>query len=143
MPLTMFIIPCDNPVQGDTKKACDSLIDVAEDVFVMDNRDINTMDKGMSGWYGYLFSNEWLDEGLRFALPYFMEKSQEDYLVLYKKVLMKKGALITPKIFQTPRIFRRDIEVEGPGSLIPINGEHLASLKVLDGWIREPHRLEQ
>jgi len=140
MPLTMFVIPCDNPEQADINKAKDSLTDVANEISVLDHRDINTMDKGMSGWYGYLFSNEWLDDGLRFALPFFLEKSEEDYLVLFKKVLEKKGALITPKIFQTPRIFRRDIEVEGPGSLIPINGEQLSSIKILDGWILEPHR---
>jgi hypothetical protein len=141
--LTIFVIPCDDPKQADIDKLKKSLLEVACEMCVMEHRDINSMDKGTSEWYGYLFSNEWFDEGLRFALPYFLEKSGEDYLVLFKKVLEKKGALITPKIFQAPRIFRRDIELEGPGSLIPIHGEQLSSLKILDGFILEPHRLVQ
>jgi len=140
MPLTMFVIPCDNPQQGDIEKLKKSLVDAADEICVIKHRDLNSSDKGMSGWYGYLFSNEWLDEGLRLALPYFMEQSEQDYLVLYKKVFEKKGALITQKIYQAPRIFRRDIELEGPGNLIPINSHKLSSVSVLDGWIMEPER---
>jgi hypothetical protein len=138
--LTIFVIPCDNPKEGDIEKLKESMRDLDVDVQVLDHRDLNKMDKGTRPWYGYLFSNEWFDEGLRFALPYFLEDQKIDYLVLFKKVIEDRGGVKEPKAFQAPRIFRADVEVMGPGDLNPVNAENLSYLKILDGWILEPDR---
>ena len=138
--LKLFVIPCDNPEDSNLTKLRESIGDLDVCVEIIGHRDLNSVDKGTYPWYGYLFSNEWLDDGLRFALPYFLEQEEIDYLVLFKKVIEDRGGVTEPKAFQMPRIFRSEIEVQGPGNLNPVNAEKLSFLKVLDGWIMEPHR---
>jgi len=138
--LNMFIIPCDNPEQSDILKLKKSLSDVAGHVSVLKHRDLNSLDKGTYPWYGYMFSNEWMDESLQYALPLFLEEEELDYLVLFKKVIEDRGGVTEPRAFQMPRIFRSHVELEGPGQLVPKNPQDLSFAKVLDGWILEPSR---
>ena len=141
MDLTMFIIPPDNPEESDCARARESVESICKVVHELSDRKIHDrVFHVTTQWYGYIFANEWFDEGLRFALPTFLRSREYDYLILCKKVFEERHQLMTPKMFVAPRLFRKYVELEGEGSLIPKNAADLNWVQVLDGWVLEPVR---
>lgn len=137
--MTLYVIPCDNPKESNIEKLKESAKDICDVIHVLDHRRLDEMSPETE-WYAYLFSNEWFDDSLTFALPMFLEDRNYDYLVLYKKVQEDISGAVVPKMFVAPRIFRSHIKLEGEGSLIPRNPDDLKFVQVLDGWIMEPVR---
>jgi len=140
--LTLYVIPCDNPEQANIQKLKESAEGVADRVEVLDHRRLDEVEPETE-WYAFLFSNEWLDEGLKFALPVFLEQTDSDYLILYKKVVENNFGTLVPRTFIVPRIFRSNIKLIGNDRLVPVGQEDLRFLQVLDGWILEPTRVIQ
>lgn len=128
--MTLFILPCDNPELHDPEKAKNSFGAVVVDSYILDVPVLDdVVDTVKNPWFAYIYSDETIDEKLRDALPIFL-KTKYDCLVLMKKVLQSGE----PKCFQSPRIFRRGVQIQ-PGLLIPKAAERLNFERVLDGWI--------
>jgi hypothetical protein len=144
--LTIYIIPCDDPSRSDFGRAEESFSEVASRVIQLDHRKLNEIKDHKNPYFGFIFSDEWIDEGLQEALPFYLaqKKPDFDYLVLYKKVFENVGGIQgTPKIFISPRIFRQGIVLEGKASLVPENPTAYKHMTVMDGWILEPERMIQ
>lgn len=137
--MTLYVIPCDNPEQSDIQRLKQSAKDVCDVIHVLEHRRLHEVEPETE-WYGYLFSNEWLDGPLTDALPIFFEDTKYDYLVLYKKVQEDLHGVVTPKMYVAPRFFRSYVKLESDGNLIPKDPEKLSFVQVLDGWIMEPTR---
>lgn len=86
--------------------------------------------------YGYIYDNEWLDEGLAKALPIFLNVPLWDVLVIFKKVKINNE----DKFFEAPRIFRSNVKMQ-EGTLLPEKDPARIHERVLDGWILEDDRL--
>jgi len=129
--LTLFIFPCDNLDLHDPKRAKSSFGKIVQFSQILENRRLDLEQHFETPWYGYIFSDEYLDDQAREALPIFLASDQFDCLVLMKKVIIN-GKI---KITQSPRIFRKDIRLM-ENTHIPENPQRLRFERMLDGWIR-------
>lgn len=129
--LTLFILPCDNKDLHDPERARASFGDIVRFSQTLKNRRLDLEKHFPTPWYGYIYSDEYLDDQARDALPVFLASNQFDCLVLMKKVLVD-GKM---KITQAPRIFRKDVRLV-EGKHIPKNPQRLRFEKMLDGWVR-------
>ena len=141
--ITVYVIPCDSPERSDYSKVTESLKPVADNVIWLEHRRLNERREHKTPYFGFLFSDEWLDVGLQEALPIYLSQKKPDfeYLVLFKRVIENVQGVRNTKIFQAPRIFRNDIIIAEGDSLVPENQESYKFLRVMDGWILEPERI--
>ena len=141
--LTMYILPCDNPERSDFNKSRESLSTVANRIIELDHRNLNQIGNHRAKYFGFIFSDEWIDDGIKESIPLYLAQKRPDFdiLVLMKKVLENTNGIRNDKIFQSPRIFRKDIKIESAGNLVPVEPEKYKFMRVLDGWILEPERI--
>lgn len=84
-------------------------------------------------WYGILYDNEHISEGLRGSLPFHMGT---DFDVL--QVVKDEGATVDGDgMIQCPRFFRKTVTLPEE-SLMPSKLQDLRYSLVMDGWIK-PH----
>jgi len=129
--LTLFVFPCDNKDLHDPERAKASFGDTVQFSQILEARRLDLEKDFQTPWYGYIFSDEYLDDQARDALPVFLASDQFDCLILMKKVLVD-GEM---KVTQAPRIFRKDVRLV-ENTHIPENPQRLRFEKMLDGWIR-------
>ena len=86
-------------------------------------------------WFGYIYSNEWLDEVLNSAMPIYLQQYYFDCLIMWKKVI-ENGE---EKFFKMPRIFRNCVHI-AENTMMPEHHENIKFEIALDGWILENDR---
>ena len=128
--LTLYIFKCDNLKLHDPVRAKASFGDVVHFSKTLEGRRLDLIEQHPTPWYGYIFSDEYLDDEAQKALPIFLASDHFDCLVLMKKVLID-GEM---KVTQSPRIFRKDVRLM-EGMHIPENPQRLRFERMLDGWI--------
>ena len=128
--LTLYIFPCDKPPLHDPERAKKSFGSVVQFSCLLEDRRLDLEKDFQTPWYGYIFSDEFLDELAMRALPVFLASNQFDCLVMMKKTI-KNGQL---RVFQSPRIFKKDVKLI-ENLLIPENPQRLRFERMLDGWI--------
>jgi hypothetical protein len=131
--LTLYIITCDKPELHQPKKAIDSFGDIMCIYCKMTHRNIRKEIQDnpiVTDWYGYIFSDEMIDENAKKALPIYLEQGGFDSLVMMKKELNGDK----PKITQAPRIFHKSIVLE-ENIFLPENPDECKFERMLDGWI--------
>jgi len=122
--ITLFIVQSCADAKDPTE-TIDSFGVLASEVHqVASLEEINSTDRE-NDWYGVIYDNERLDEPLLEGLKVFIDQSDADVLVLYKK-----GETVS----KAPRIFRRHITLK-PGSLMP--EQDIKFETVLNGWIHD------
>ena len=125
--ITLFI------VQGcadakDPKESIDSFGKMASEVHqVASLKEINSTDRA-NDWYAVLYDNERIDEQLKEGLKVFIEQTDADVLVLFKKA--------GERAFRSPRLFRRNITLKD-GTLMPEQDAKFET--VLNGWVHDIH----
>jgi len=129
--LTLFVFPCDNPELHDPERAKTSFGNVVQFSQILKSRRLDLEKDFQTPWYGYIFSDEYLDDMARNALPVFLASDHFDCLVMMKKTLVD-GKI---KVTQSPRIFRKDVRLM-EDTHIPENPQRLRFEKMLDGWVR-------
>jgi hypothetical protein len=87
--------------------------------------EINSTDR-VNDWYAVIYDNERIDEPLLEGLKVFVEQSEADVLVLYRKK-DDTGS-------KSPRIFRRNITL-GDNTLMP--EQDVIFETVLNGWVHD------
>lgn len=131
--LTLYVIQCDHPEKHKPEKAIKSFGDIVYVFCEMTHRNIRkeiSQNSTATDWYGYIFSDERLDEEAAKALPIFLERGGFDSLVLMKKE-MDNGK---PRFTQAPRIFHKSIELKD-NTFLPDNPDECKFERMLDGWI--------
>lgn len=136
--LAIYILPCGNETHN-PPRAAESFEDIKYVV------KIETLDHAnlweLNGthyeykWFGYIYSNEWLDEELAKALPVFLQYDYFDCLILWKRVMDND----TPRAYRMPRIFKNWVRIT-EGGLLPEDGDDLRFEKALNGWVLESDR---
>ena len=126
--LTLFVIKGNG--KYDPIKAMVSFGDIVRYTKVLEDRRIDHIPVDTE-WYGYIYSDEWIDKRIKDALPVFLKAGYFDCLILMKKQL-DTGKL---RAFKAPRIFRREVKLE-KNMLIPKHPKRLTFETLLDGWIR-------
>ena len=132
MLMTLYIFPCDNPELHNPERAKASFGNVVQFSRILETRRLDLEKDFQTPWYGYIFSDEYLDDEVKTALPIFLASDQFDCLVLMKKAMVD-GKI---KVTQSPRIFRKDVRLM-EDTHIPENPQRLRFERMLDGWIRE------
>lgn len=130
--ITIYTIPCDDPKKTNYKRLEESLADMEAKIVKLDHRRLGEVREEDNPWWGFLFSNEYMDKNLVKAIPVFLQH-QFDYLVLHKKSIFNGEV----KVFTAPRLFRAHVHLEEGHSLVPKNPESLKFERVLDGWLRD------
>ena len=131
--LTLYIIPCDNPKLHKPEKAIESFGGIVRVYCKMTHRNIlleKQMNPIVTDWYGYIFSDEMIDERAKEALPIYLERERFDSLIVMKKELINGNTKIT----QAPRIFHRTITLKD-NTFLPENPDACRFERMLDGWI--------
>ena len=80
-----------------------------------------------SDWYCVMYDNEYISEGIQFALPMYFASTVADVLIFMKN----ESGYIT----QSPRMFRKHVELKGE-SLMPSEDQGLKYTRVMDGWVK-------
>lgn len=139
--LTLYVIPSDDPKKDDFQRVKDSFSGIDSDFVFLNHRDIWDISlRQNQPWYGYLFGNEWIDSSLRDSLPYYLAGAGDiSYLVFYKKVYENVMGVRNAKLFQAPRLFKKDVRLK-MGQHVP-EDPSLKYLTILDGWILETDRV--
>lgn len=136
--LAIYVLPCGKD-KIDPDRAARSFEDPQYEVktTVLRNADLWKLNGTHydSRWFGYIYSNEWLDEDLAKAMPVFLSQKYFDVLSLCKKVLDNGKH----RYFTMPRIFRNWIQLES-GGLMPQTCGLLRIERALDGWVMEDDR---
>lgn len=130
--LTLYVLPCDNKDLHKPEQAIKSFGGIVDIYYKMTHRNIRIekqVNPITSEWYGYIFSDEILDENAKKALPIFLEHGGFDSLIIMRKELIEGK----PKITQAPRIFHELISLKD-GTLLPEDPECKFE-RMLDGWI--------
>jgi len=130
--LTLYVLPCDNKELHKPEEAIESFGDIVSIYCKLIHRNIRIekqINPITSEWYGYIFSDELLDENARKALPIYLEHGGFESLIIMRKELIED----VPKITQAPRIFHRSISLRN-GTLLPEDTECRFE-RMLDGWI--------
>ncbi len=97
---------------------------------VIDHHELSDFnDLHYTPWFGYIISNEWIDEELASSLPIFLESGHFDCLVLMQKLEEEE------RFFQVPRIFRTGTVRIQKGNLLPENPQELKYERALNGWV--------
>ncbi len=125
--LTLFAIEADS--LQDPERAIESFGDIVEKSHILDGRRIDNIPVG-TDWYGYIYSDEWIDEQLKESLPVFLAAGYFDCLVLFKRVV-DQGE---PRVFTSPRIFKQSVKL-AKDMLVPEHPGPLTFEKCLNGWI--------
>ena len=127
--LSLYIIPCDNPLENRPEETEKSFGDVVTNTVVLGHRRLYEVDEKINPYYCYMFSNEVIDEQLRESIPIFL-KTGIDYFVLYRRRLVgdNNSFFISPRIFKAGILLCEDV-------MLPTNQRKLSFIKILDGWI--------
>jgi len=134
--LTLYLLPCDNPKLHNPERARESFGDVVRFTRTLKSRRLDLERHFPTIWYGYIFSDEYLDDQVRDALPIFLASDQFDALILMKKELIDGCEdACAVRVTQAPRIFRKHVRLE-EGKHIPRDPHLLIFERLLDGWIR-------
>lgn len=137
--ITIYVIPNDDPKRANIKKLKNSFGFEGVEFVSLDNRDLAAVNP-KTPYYGFLFDNEWLSDGLRFALPIWIANFHKfDYLVVFKRVFVLNNNIPEPHVFTVPRFFKSEVRLIND-SLVPENHEGLKFERVMDGWILETNR---
>lgn len=131
--LTLYVITCDHPEKHEPEKAIKSFGDTICISCRMAHRNIRKeMHENpiMTDWYGYIFSDEVLEEEAMIALPIFLKQSGFNSLILMKKEIYDGKLRFT----QAPRIFHKSIRLE-ENTFLPENPDECKFERMLDGWI--------
>ena len=129
--LTLYILTCDKPELHEPKKAIKSFGDIECIYCKMKHRNIRSDMKAnpiTTKWYGYIFSDEMLEEDAMNALPIYLEQGAFESLIIMKKEIIEG----VPRITQAPRIFHRSVKLQDD-AFLP-EGECKFE-RMLDGWI--------
>jgi len=128
--LVLYVFKCDNPKLHDPERAKASFGDVVHFSRILEDRRLDLVTDHPAPWYGYIFSDEYLDDDAKKALPVFLASDQFDCLILMKKIIVD-GKM---KVTQAPRIFRKDVKLM-ENTHIPENAQRLRFERMLDGWV--------
>lgn len=123
MELTVYLVDRG----GDREKAINSLKELEPVIVDKPNGTTPTsFSKCETDWYMVLFSDEYLEEKLRDAIPFFME-SDFEYFNVYR--MMDDG--VSQRYFVSPRLFRNHVVLNKHGE---VNGDYVGT-SILDGFI--------
>jgi len=132
--LTLYVLPGGGPEGDRPFRAASSYFKYMPlmTLHVIDHHELSDFnDLHYTPWFGYIMSNEWIDEELSSSLPVFLKYRQFDCLVLFQK--KREGE--TARVFEVPRIFRSGKVRIQEGSLMPENPGELKYERALNGWI--------
>lgn len=128
--LTLYVFPCDHKELHDPERAKASFGDIVQFSRVLEDRRLDLEKDFQTPWYGYIFSDEYLDNEAKKALPVFLAVGGFDCLIMMKKTLDNDL-----HVTQAPRIFGKHVRLV-EDTHIPKNHESLVFERMLDGWIR-------
>jgi len=129
--LTLYVLSCDKPELHKPELAIKSFGDTVGVLYQMTHRNIKDEPKVnpiTTKWYGYIFSDEMLEEDAMNALPIYLEQGAFESLIIMKKEIIEG----VPRITQAPRIFHKSIKLQD-NVFLP-EGECKFE-RMLDGWI--------
>ena len=129
--MTLYIFPCDCEELHDPERAKESFGDVVQFSQTLKDRRLDLVCNHPTPWYGYIFSDEYLDDKAKAALPTFLAVGGFDCLILMKKIMVDGEMRVT----QAPRIFKKDVRLV-ENTHIPEDHDSLIFERMLDGWIR-------
>ena len=124
--LTIFIIPSDKK-NADLEKTIASFSGIDTNIRVVGSPyQINNYEK-KGKWFGVFWDNEYIDEGVREALPVFFDHNNLELLILYKKENMIEATW-------RARLFRSHVYLldDYRPLCLWLNKEI-----ILDGWVLE------
>lgn len=131
--ITFFLVPSGSDT-ADPKKAFESVTKMPEEMKIEVKlvplnslSEVNAAPK-RTFWYGVIYDNEVLDEGLKEYLDVFLNSPDFDYYGVYKRTA---GG----KLSESPRLFRSSVKLK-EGSLVPEQWEALRFEHILNGWIK-------
>lgn len=84
-----------------------------------------------TAWFGYIYTDEYIDENIFAALPSYFASNEYDFYLMWKKTRHPEDKQVIP--LQSPRIFRTGLQLDQ--NLVPLNPEKLRYTTILDGWI--------
>jgi hypothetical protein len=122
--ITLFVVQsCADP--KDPAETIRSFGSMASEIHqVASLGEINSTDR-TNDWYAVMHDNERIDERLLEGLKVFVEYSDADALVLFKK---------GDRVFKSPRFFRRHITLQD-NTLMPEQDVKFET--VLNGWVHD------
>ena len=133
--LTLYVIPGGGPETNKPFKAAASFFKHMPlmTLHIIDHNDLNDFnDSIQTPWFGYVMSNEWLDDDLSRSIPIFLESGHFDCLVLMQKQVDAEGKA---RVFEVPRIFKtKNVRIQ-KWSLMPEHPEKLKYERALNGWL--------
>ena len=129
MSLTVCVVPCHINEKAYIDQAVDSFGNFASTVILLEeagnfNRIIHPNE-----WIAFIYSIEYLDEGLRDSLDTFLYAPLWDFYRLFKEDAHGR-------YFEAPRIFRAKIPIRRE-QIYPVDVELWRSERILDGMIKE------
>ncbi len=138
--ITLFIFPSDDHRPGDYangQRALRSFGDMVTKFNVLPSRRLDLQEDIKTPWYGYIWSNEYLEERLMLALPAYLESDIEAIIFMRLTVKDKKIVLDendNPKCSQSYRLFRSHVRLK-EFRHVPDNPDELKIERALDGFV--------
>lgn len=125
-PLTLYIMKSDNMVV--CPESVVSFGGVVEEVIFLDNRNLEEAVKSCkTRWFGYIFSNEYLQVDLGVELLLYLEQDKFDVIIFMQRLLVDDKF----KFLQSPRLFKREIKLKG---MYPLT-KNFTHIRALDGFV--------
>jgi len=131
--ITLYVITCDNPELHKPARAIKSFGDIVCFSYKINHRNLRMEMQSnpiSTEWYGYIFSDEKIDDTVREVLPIYLEQGGFDSLIIMKKEIIEDK----PRITQAPRIFHKTINLED-NTFLPEHPDKCRFERMLDGWI--------
>ena len=125
-PLTLYIMRSDNGVH--CPQSIPSFGGVVENSIHLEDRALSkAVRKCETKWFGYIFSNEFLEIDLAESLPLYFDQEFYDVIILMQRA--GKGENV--KFYQSPRLFKRNILLKG---MVPLH-KNFNHVRALDGFL--------
>jgi hypothetical protein len=133
--LTLYLI--ESPDFKDPGATIESFGGLVKDWFPWENYNFDQIESPTI-YYGLMYTSEWIDEGLRIALPAFLEEGF-DYISFYKKDIDWTEDGMVTKFYLAPRIFKKSVKL-CQDAIRPADEQGLSFERILNGWLWECRR---
>lgn len=123
--LTLYILKGDNPSNRNVERLFKSFGDIPITGIFLEKRDLSYAHlQTENPWFGFMYDNEYLEEGMSEALEIFLKETSFDFFTILR--------WCNSNMSQSPRIFRQGTHIDG---LYPKNIGKLKGERILNGVI--------